>query len=60
VTGREAGLIDEGLVDAIIIVIFITCLAGSLVTRFAGERLVEEPAELSGGELSPETEEDDR
>jgi Kef-type K+ transport system membrane component KefB len=60
VTGREAGLIDEGLVDAIIIVIFITCLAGTLVTRFAGEPLVEEPAELSGGELPPETREDDR
>ncbi len=60
VTGREASLIDEVVVDAIIIVIFLSCLAGSLVTRMAGERLVEEPAERSGGDLPPETRDDHR
>lgn len=39
VTGREAGLLGEEVVDAIIIVIFLTCLLGPLVTSRAGQRL---------------------
>jgi Kef-type K+ transport system membrane component KefB len=34
-----AGLMSEELVDAIIIVIFVTCLFGALVTRYAGGRI---------------------
>ncbi|HUE88676.1 MAG TPA: cation:proton antiporter [Vicinamibacterales bacterium] len=38
VTAREAGLLDREVVDATVIVIFVTCLAGPLLTRFAGAR----------------------
>lgn len=41
VTAREVGLLGEEVVDAIIIVIFLTCLLGPLVTRFAGRRLAQ-------------------
>ncbi len=38
-TAAAAGLMDEELIDAIIIVIFVTCLAGALATRYVGRRL---------------------
>lgn len=44
VTARNAGLFDSEVVDAIIIVIFVTCLLGPLLTRFAGKRLAEQDA----------------
>jgi Kef-type K+ transport system membrane component KefB len=40
VIGRGVGLIYEETVDAIIIVIFVTCLIGPLITSFAAKRLV--------------------
>jgi Kef-type K+ transport system membrane component KefB len=39
VTAREAELIDRHAIEAIIIVIFLTCLAGPLATRAAGRRM---------------------
>lgn len=38
-TASASGLVSAELVDAIIIVIFVTCLAGALTVRFAGQRL---------------------
>ena len=35
----EAGLFQEDMVDAVILLIFVTCLAGPLVTRYEGKRL---------------------
>jgi Kef-type K+ transport system membrane component KefB len=39
VKARGMGLVDETMIDAIIVVIFVTCLAGPLVTRAAGRRM---------------------
>jgi Kef-type K+ transport system membrane component KefB len=39
VTARAAGLLGAEVLDAIIIVIFVTCLVGPIVTRLAGRRL---------------------
>jgi Kef-type K+ transport system membrane component KefB len=39
---RQAELFDETVMDAVIILIFVTCLAGPLLTRFAGRGMVEE------------------
>jgi Kef-type K+ transport system membrane component KefB len=39
VTGQQAGLFPEDFVDAVILLIFVTCLAGPLLTRFAGRGL---------------------
>ncbi|WP_230532589.1 cation:proton antiporter [Microvirga roseola] len=39
VVGREMELIGDMVEDAVIVVIFMTCLAGPLLTRFAGSRL---------------------
>jgi Kef-type K+ transport system membrane component KefB len=39
VTAREAGLFGEEVVDAIIIVIFVSCLLGTLISARVGERL---------------------
>lgn len=41
-TGAGAGLIDETVVDAVIMVIFATCLAGALITRTTAEHLTSE------------------
>jgi Kef-type K+ transport system membrane component KefB len=41
VTGRENGLFGQEVVDAIIVVIFVTCLVGPLLTGFFGQRLAE-------------------
>ena len=38
-TAQAAGLIDEVVLDAVIVVIFLTCLAGALITRAAARRL---------------------
>jgi Kef-type K+ transport system membrane component KefB len=38
-TAREAGHIEPAIVDAVIVTIFATCLAGALITRLAGERM---------------------
>jgi Kef-type K+ transport system membrane component KefB len=38
-TASAAGLMDAELIDAIIIVIFVTCLTGALTTRYIGRRL---------------------
>lgn len=45
VIGSEAGLFDAIVVDAIIVVIFLTCLAGPLITMAAGKRLAAERGE---------------
>lgn len=42
VTARREGLFDEQTVDAVIIVIFVTCLVGPLLSRFAGRRLADD------------------
>lgn len=42
VTGQEMGLLGIQEVDAVIVLIFFTSLAGPLLTRFAGERLAGE------------------
>jgi Kef-type K+ transport system membrane component KefB len=44
ITAREAGLFAETLVDAVIIVIFVTCIIGPAVTERLGRRMSEEPA----------------
>ena len=52
-TAEGAGLIDEGVVDAVIVVIFITCLAGALITRATARRLVDASGTQSGVEKTP-------
>ncbi|SDS06694.1 Kef-type K+ transport system, membrane component KefB [Halopseudomonas xinjiangensis] len=42
VTALQAELIDATTVDAIIIVIFVTCLVGPMITRFAGRRIAKD------------------
>lgn len=39
ITAEDAGLIDKTLVDAVIVVIFITCLGGAILTRTAALHL---------------------
>lgn len=41
VTAREEGLLGKEIVDAIILVIFVTCLLGPVVTRLAARRLAQ-------------------
>lgn len=41
VTAREAELFGDDVVDAVIILIFVTCFIGPLMTRYAGKRLLE-------------------
>lgn len=48
VTAREEGLLNVEVVDAVIIVIFVTSLVGPIVTRTAGRRMAE------GSDGSPE------
>jgi Kef-type K+ transport system membrane component KefB len=40
-TAREAGLFDQVVLDAVIILIFVTSLAGPLLTRWAGKKMSE-------------------
>lgn len=50
--GLEMDLVDPDTADAIIIVIFLTCLAGPLLTRYAATRLAgeDQPPERRAGE----------
>ncbi len=41
VIGMELDLMDTGTADAVIIVIFITCLMGSLLTSYAAHRMID-------------------
>ncbi len=49
VTASAAGAFDETVVDAVVIVILVTCLIGPLLSRYAGKKLAseEEPADES-------------
>jgi len=49
VTASAAGAFDETVVDAVVIVILVTCLIGPLLSRYAGQKLAseEEPADES-------------
>jgi Kef-type K+ transport system membrane component KefB len=49
-TAREAGLFDETVLDAVIIVIFASCLAGVLITQFAGGRMRAHEVQEGAGE----------
>jgi Kef-type K+ transport system membrane component KefB len=42
ITAEELGLLDEVVVDAVIIVIVVTCLIGPLLTSWIGKRIVDE------------------
>lgn len=50
-TASAAGLMDAELIDAVIIVIFVTCLAGALTTRYVGRKLA---APATGEDLGTE------
>lgn len=53
VTAREAGLFDDFLLDAVVVLIFLTCLVGPVLTRYAGTRLEPRgPDEEARGEQS--------
>lgn len=39
ITGSEAGLLDARVVDAVVLLIFLTCLAGPILTASVGERI---------------------
>jgi Kef-type K+ transport system membrane component KefB len=43
ITAREAGIFDATVVDAVIIVIFITCVVGPLLTARVGRRIACDP-----------------
>jgi Kef-type K+ transport system membrane component KefB len=49
VTASEAGAFDKVVVDAVVIVILVTCLIGPVLSRYAGKKLVRErpPSEKS-------------
>jgi Kef-type K+ transport system membrane component KefB len=42
ITAREAGLFGEREMDAVIVLIFVTCIAGPVLTRWAGGRAAEQ------------------
>ncbi len=50
VTASEAGAFDKVVVDAVVVVILVTCLIGSLLSRHAGRKLV---LENQQGKKSP-------
>jgi Kef-type K+ transport system membrane component KefB len=50
VTASEAGAFDKVVVDAVVIVILITCLIGPVLSRYAGRRLA---PDQQGGTLPP-------
>jgi Kef-type K+ transport system membrane component KefB len=50
VTARDEGLFEREVVDAVILLIFVTCLLGPIVTRFAGKRLKETTGAGTPGE----------
>jgi len=39
----EAGAFDKVVVDAVVIVILVTCLMGPAISRYAGKKLVQQP-----------------
>lgn len=39
ITAQQANLFEDKVVDAVIVLIFVTCLFGPLLTRWAGQRL---------------------
>ena len=43
VTASEAGAFDKVVVDAVVIVILVTCLMGPAISRYAGKKLVQQP-----------------
>lgn len=51
VIAREAGLFPETLVDAVIILILVTCLFGILITRRAASALTNDPSRATGVHL---------
>lgn len=57
ITAEGAGLIDKTLVDAVVVVIFITCLAGAVLTRATALRLTNasapETTERTGATRQP-------
>jgi Kef-type K+ transport system membrane component KefB len=63
ITAREAGLFAATLVDAVIIVIFVTCIIGPVVTERLGRRMSEEvaaPDERARGEaMHPQVDHDE-
>ena len=48
-TAERVGALAGDVIDAIIIVIFVSCLAGPLLTRFAGKRLASSRRADAGG-----------
>jgi Kef-type K+ transport system membrane component KefB len=53
VTAREAGLFGEEIVDAIIIVIFVSCLLGTLISARVGRRLASDDEAVPPGDEPP-------
>jgi Kef-type K+ transport system membrane component KefB len=53
VAGRDVGLLDASLVDAVIIVILLTCAAGPLLTGHVAKRLGAEREAASGAVNEP-------
>jgi Kef-type K+ transport system membrane component KefB len=49
-TAREVGLVDDEIVDAVVLLIFVTCLAGPLLAKAAGTRLRAEEPPAAGDE----------
>jgi len=49
ITASEAGILDDHVVDAVVLLIFVTCLVGPLVTSFTGERVRKERGEGGPG-----------
>jgi Kef-type K+ transport system membrane component KefB len=49
-TAQEIGLVDDIVVDAVVLVIFATCLAGPLLAAAAGRRLRDEEPATAGDE----------
>ncbi len=49
VTASEAGAFDKVVVDAVVVVILVSCLVGPVLSRFAGRKLVreQEPSQQS-------------
>lgn len=45
ITASEAGILDRVVVDAAVLVIFVTCLAGPLLTSFVGRRLSDDDSD---------------
>jgi Kef-type K+ transport system membrane component KefB len=43
VTASEVGAFDKVVVDAVVIVILVTCLMGPVISRYAGRKLVQKP-----------------